>query len=301
MLPASGLLNASLGNLREALQPELVKVLQSLDKRLAGGEMACLPSPQKRRRLIGKAGETKAAANKQECEDDQKEGKQRPEEQPQDSDGDDEVDGHLAALMRTAEEEAKEEDEQMDEEEEEEFVEEDEEDEEAEEEEAEGKDDMKQDEKEESSHCKGDGTTGEEPMKQAADSPMPKAPVEADEEEEGKEEEEEAEDTTVFVGRGCFMALKEKLAKGKAPTQKQLLQAFDEESLPEGEDLLALETSAVIGWPSSTPAMAAVKQLIAQLGIKEAAQRIVKAGEEALSAEEEGEEEEELEDDPEVK
>eukprot|EP00931_Biecheleriopsis_adriatica_P084233 TRINITY_DN5799_c0_g1_i2.p1 TRINITY_DN5799_c0_g1~~TRINITY_DN5799_c0_g1_i2.p1 ORF type:complete len:319 (-),score=146.56 TRINITY_DN5799_c0_g1_i2:106-945(-) len=270
----------------QALQPELVKVLQSLDKRLAGGEMACLPSPQKRRRLIGKAGETKAAANKQECED---------------SDGDDEVDGHLAALMRTAEEEAKEEDEQMDEEEEEEVVEEDEEEEEAEEEEAEGKDDMKQDEKEESSPCKGDGTTGEEPMKQAADSPMPKAPVEADEEEEGKEEEEEAEDTTVFVGRGCFMALKEKLAKGKAPTQKQLLQAFDEESLPEGEDLLALETSAVIGWPSSTPAMAAVKQLIAQLGIKEAAQRIVKAGEEALSAEEEGEEEEELEDDPEVK
>lgn len=116
-------------------------------------------------------------------------------------------------------------------------------------------------------------------------------------------DEDEDDDTTVFVSRAAFKAVKDKLTKGKAPTQPELTRLSDFDNVPDGEDVVCIDAS-VLGPAFTSPGdrKDAVKALISEHGIKGAAELFIKA-EEAAGVElgdDEGEEEESEEEDEEV-
>lgn len=262
-------LAAAPGEELKRLAPELRKASESVGTRLAENgitltDFAKLASPQKKRRLLPA------------------EEKDVDEEKDKDAgeDSDDDVDGRLAKLMEIdskwgeVSEDEEEDDEDEDDEEEEE---EEDDDDEIEEEEA-----KKRDEGIEETG----GACGECEEAEPA----------------GAEELEEDEDASFFVSKRLFKELQARVGSSKAVTQKMLIQLFDDDTLPEGEALLSLDTSAIQSWPAGEPGggKAACKKLIDKVGVKAAAHFVVDAGAEALDAEEEGEEEEEGEDDPAV-
>lgn len=109
--------------------------------------------------------------------------------------------------------------------------------------------------------------------------------------------EEEEDDTTVFVSKVAFKAVKDKLAKSKAPTKAELMRLADFDAVPDGEAVICIDIS-VLGSAFAVPGdrVKAVDALIKEKTLKGAAELFIKAEEAAgLELGEDDDEEEESE------
>jgi len=118
---------------------------------------------------------------------------------------------------------------------------------------------------------------------------------EDDDDDKKKKDEESEDDTTVFVSMKAFKAVKNKLNKGKVPTQAELTRLADFDELPDGEEFVCIDTS-VLGPAFTTPGNRkdAVKALVAEHGLKGLGELFIKAEDAAGvdMADDESEEEE---------